>query len=146
MHFSSEWGLPDPSTSGSRWREFEGDDVESEIRRRAGAPDISKAQSESERLRKLVQVRRNDVISILRAASSDVADTLLHDLLEEAERICSRTAEDLVSLMRPSKEQVVRDMIAYNQGWRTAYSGEVDHRFRREVDQSRRVKRGLQTS
>jgi hypothetical protein len=117
-HFSSEWGFKELYTMGTSgdWQEFPEDVVEAEIRHRAGDPDPSKAQAESDRVRKLFQQKRDDVISILRTARSKHDDPFLDKLLEEAEQARAFTAGEFIEYMRPSGQMVSRDMIAISQG------------------------------
>ncbi len=117
-HFSSEWAFVELHTMGTRgnWRQFPDGAVEAEIRRRAGDPDTSSAQAESDRVRKVFQQSRDDVISILRTAMSKHDDPFLDKLREEAEQERALTAGEIIHHMRPSGEMMTRDMIALSQG------------------------------
>jgi Predicted nucleotide-binding protein containing TIR-like domain len=117
-HFSTEWGLKELYTMGTRgrWVEFAEDIVETEIRRRAGNPDISKAQKVCEKAMQTLQRKRDDVISILRTAQGRQEDSLLARLLQETEETKALTASDFINYMRPSGQIMTRDMIAMSQG------------------------------
>ncbi|MGJ5813622.1 TIR domain-containing protein [Paludibaculum fermentans] len=117
-HFSSEWGFKELHTMGTRgnWEEFAEDAIETEIRRRAGHPDMSNAQKASDTARDNFRHKRDDIISILRAAKGKHDDTFLEKLLDEAEREKAFTKADFIEYMRPSGQIMSRDMIALSQG------------------------------
>jgi len=78
------------------------DVVEAEIRKRAGNPDITKAQEAAEKARNFFQQKRDDVISILRTAKSDRDDSFLDKLLEDAEKVKAYTFNDFIHYWQPS--------------------------------------------
>jgi len=117
-HFSSEWGMEPRFGMGStgEWQEFPQDVVETEIRRRAGSPDLSKASEESNKVRLLFEQRRDDVISILRTAKSKHDDQFIGKLIEEAEKVKAFSQGDFVAYLRPSGKLWSRDTLAITQG------------------------------
>jgi hypothetical protein len=117
-HFSSEWGFKQLNTMGTRgsWMQFPEDAVETEIERRAGNPDITKAQNAADNARTLLEQKRDDVISILRTAKGLRNDPFLDKLLEEAEQVKAISPQELITYMQPSGQIVSRDMIALTQG------------------------------
>ena len=119
--FSSEWGLKRLRTMGTRgpWAEFREGVVEAEIRKRAGNPDMTEAQEAADKSRRIFEHKRDDVISILRAAMGLRNDLFLGKLLEEVEHARARTASDFISDSRPSTQGITRDMVAFNQGFWT---------------------------
>jgi hypothetical protein len=118
-HFSSEWGLKEGlyamGTRG-RWMEYPEGFVESEITKRAGDPDISTARAASIEGRAIVERKRDDVLSILRAAKNNSIDTFLDKLLEETEKITAFTSQEFIEYLKPSGEIMSRDIIALTQG------------------------------
>jgi hypothetical protein len=117
-HFSSEWGFDAPSTIGTRgnWREFPEDTVKGEIKRRAGNPDLSEAREAAAKAHEFFQQKRDDVISILRAAKGKRDDPFLEKLLEETEGGKVFSVAEIINYMRPSGQIISRDMIAMSQG------------------------------
>jgi hypothetical protein len=117
-HFSSEWGLRQSYSMGTRgdWEEFAGGVVEAEISRRAGNPDTSKARALSDNARRLFPQKLDDVVSILRTARTRRDDTFLDKLIEEAENLKLFTEADFVDYARPSGQLWSRDSIAMTQG------------------------------
>jgi hypothetical protein len=117
-NFSSEWGFTRRFTTGTRgnWVQFPEDTVETEIRKRADNPDITKAQEVADKGRTFVEQKRDDVVSILRTAKGLRADPFLEKLLEEVEKIQVFTRSECIRQMEPSGDLVSRDMIALSQG------------------------------
>lgn len=117
-HFSSEWGFKELYTMGTRgdWVEYPEDAVESEIRRRAGSVDTSKAEDAANKGRAFVEHKRDDVASILRGAQGKSDDTFIAKLLEETEAINPPTRNDFIRYLQPSGQMMSRDMIAITQG------------------------------
>lgn len=120
-HFSSEWGFEELYTMGTRgaWVQFPEEEVENEIRRRAGNPDITGAVEAAEKGRKFVEQKRDDVLSILRTAKGFGDDTFLQKLIEEAEGTVVPTRRDFIQVLKPRGDVISRDMIAITQGMRT---------------------------
>lgn len=120
-HFSSEWGMKELYTQGTRgdWREFPEGVIEAEIRNQAGDPDLSSAREVSGRARDLFQHKRDDVMSILRVAKDRHNDSFLENLLEETEALRVFTVVDFINYLRPSGQMISRDMIAISQGFWT---------------------------
>ena len=117
-NFSSEWGFQELYTMGTRgdWVQFAEDVVEAEIRKRAGNPDTTKAQAAADRVRKIVEQKRDDVSSILRTAKGVRDDPFLEKLLEETEQVKANTSHEFIIYMRPSGSLMSRDVIALTQG------------------------------
>lgn len=117
-HFSSEWGLKELYTTGTRgdWVEFPEDVVENEIERRAGNPDTSKMEQAADKGRAFVEHKRDDVASILRNVLRSNDDPFLAKLLEETEAIKPPTRNEFIRFLQPSGQMISRDMIAISQG------------------------------
>ncbi len=117
-NFSSEWGFEELYTMGTRgdWVQFPEDAVENEIKKRAGNPDIAKAQEAAEKGRKFVEQKRDDVSSILRTAKRVHDDPFLDKLIKETEGTKGFTPPDYIGVMRPSGTLLSRDAIAATQG------------------------------
>ena len=101
------------------WIEFPDGAIETEIKRRAGDPDIAVAQESSKRGRVFFEQKRDDVISILRTAKDLRADPFFDKLLEEAEQTKVLTGPEIISGAQPSGQIIYRDMIALSQGFWT---------------------------
>jgi len=67
------------------WLQFPEDEVEKQIRKRAGNPDTTKAQETAEKGRTFVEQKRDDIASILRTAKRIHNDPFLDKLIEETE-------------------------------------------------------------
>ena len=117
-NFSSEWGFQELFTMGTRgdWMQFPEDAVETAIKKRAGNPDISKAQQASDECRRVLEEKRDDVASILRTANQGRNDPFLDKLIEEVEQTNALTASEFIIHLRPSGEMISRDAIAIMQG------------------------------
>jgi hypothetical protein len=117
-NFSSEWGFKQMYTVGTRgnWVQFPEDAVETEIKKRAGNPDTTKAEEAANKCRKFFEQKRDDVISILQAATNVNDDSFLKKLLEEAEKVKAFTLAEFITYMQPSGALMSRDVIALTQG------------------------------
>jgi hypothetical protein len=92
------------------------DAVETEIKKRAGNPDTTKAREAAERGRKFFEQKRDDVVSILRTAKSVRDDSFVERLIEETEELKVFTFPEFVKYMQPSGSLMSRDVIALTQG------------------------------
>jgi Predicted nucleotide-binding protein containing TIR-like domain len=117
-HFSIEWGLTHAFSMGTRgaWVQFPEGEVERQIKKRAGDPDLTRLQGSADAGRKLVEQKRDDVATILRAAKDARDDKFLEKLLEEVEAIDSFTSAEWLQQMKPSGQMMSRDSIAAMQG------------------------------
>jgi len=118
-NFSSEWGFTQLSTTGTRgdWKQFPDGAVEKAILRRAGNPSIDKAEKAFEDSSKFFEMKRDDVLSILRTSTaSGKADPFIEKLIEEVEGIKVYTATEVVNVMRPKGQIMSRDSTAVLQG------------------------------
>jgi hypothetical protein len=117
-NFSSEWGLRELYTTGTRghWEQFPEGVVEAEIKRRAGNPDTTTSQEAAERGRTFYEEKRDDVVSILRTAKGIHGDPFLDKLLEEAEQVKALSSQEFISCVQPSGQVMSRDAIAITQG------------------------------
>lgn len=117
-NFSSEWGFEPYSIGGTRgdWVQFPEDEVEKEIRKRAGNPDTTKAQEAAEKGRQFVEQKRDDVASILRTAKSIHNDPFLDKSIEETEAVKVFTLAEFIAAMKPTGSFMSRDTTALTQG------------------------------
>ena len=115
--FSSAYGFRELFTMGTRgdWVQFPEDAVEKEIRKRAGDPDINKAEEAAGEGRKLFERRRDDIVSIMRTATAVHDDPFLEKLREEAEKLRVLTVPDFIRAFQPS-QIVSADIDAVTQG------------------------------
>lgn len=126
-NFSSEWGFQElysiPGTRGN-WAQFPEGAVEAEIKKRAGNPNISKAEELARKSRKLVEQRRGDIVSILRTANAAHTDAFLEKTIEDVEQVKLPTTNEIVEYLRPSGSLMSRDAIAVGQGlWAPPHIG-----------------------
>lgn len=117
-NFSSEWGLSQAYSMGSRgsWVQFTDDGVTAEIRERAGNPNIAKAEKAAEEAARLFEHSQGEVISILRTAKGPREDQFLDKLLQETEALKVYTTVDFIRNMQPSGSLMSRDTLALTQG------------------------------
>lgn len=117
-HFSKEWGLDAIFNEGStgNWEEFSVEFVDTEIKKRAGNPDISQALELSRITEQIFEQTRDDLLSILRVANGHNNDQFLGKLIEEAQRIKINKDADFIDYFRPSGQQWSRDTLAIQQG------------------------------
>jgi len=117
--WNSEWGDYDAFSGGSRgdWREYTHEAVIEEIQRRAGHPDVSRAETASAQSRETFRVATGEVTSILAAFLSERSDELVLRLREEVESIPLGSAQDYAHAALPSGQVVSRDSLAMSQGF-----------------------------
>ncbi len=120
-NFSIEWGFKELYTMGTRgdWVQFPEGVVETEIRRRAGNPDTTRAQDVADKGRRLFERKRDEVVTILRTAEGVRDDKFLEKLVEEAEEVEPYSQADFIAYSQPSGQFISRDMIALGQGFWT---------------------------
>jgi len=117
-HFSPEWGFLGTfqGTTGN-WREYPYDEVLEYIRRQAGNPHLTEAQTVSEGARKAFDAARSEVISIIIAFLSDRSDEYIVALKSEAEKIAALTKNQAIRAQLPSGGTFMsRDTTALMQG------------------------------
>lgn len=114
-HFSQEWGLMDRFSMGSsgRWVEYDAAYVDSEIRRRAGNPDLKEAELVAGPARVTFHSRKSDVQSILSPESSD---PYVAKLISELEALDAPTARQFEQAVLPRGQIMTRDTVVIGQG------------------------------
>lgn len=116
-HFSIEWGprtAIDFDTTGN-WKEFDFDDVRSEIFRKAKNPDLAAQKKLQMQGQKLFEEKRKQIISILETVSLSHEDRYISELLKEVHETRIVTASDFIQRRRPS-QLMSRDSLAMSQG------------------------------
>lgn len=116
--FSSEWGFERVFSEGTRgeWVEYPIGEVEEEIKKRAGQPDIGTAEAMAHTARLLIEQKREDIVSILRTAKDTKNEPFLDKLIEETEEVKVPTRQTFVKWWAPSGQVMSRDVIAFTQG------------------------------
>lgn len=119
-HFSVEWGLMNVSDSGATgWDEYRPDDVRSAIFKLAGGPDLGPYQESARRAGRLVEEKKEELLSILQAVTSEKKeDSFLGRLREDAQKIRGFSGNDFVKAQQPSGSLWSRDSTAMSQGLR----------------------------
>jgi predicted nucleotide-binding protein len=117
-HFSLGAGLQRSilSRTTGAWREYTAEDVENEIQRRAGKPNLRRAREIATEGRGLLEETRGQVLSILEASLSAGKDSYLERLRNEAAECKVVSANDYVSYRRPKGEFISQDSVAVSQG------------------------------
>jgi len=117
-HFSSEWGFEELFSDGTRgdWVEYPIDSIETEIRRLAGNPDISKAKEMASKGIAAIDHSRDEMLSILRTTKGSREDSFIDKLIEETERMRVPSPLTFAKHWAPSGQLMSRDMIALTQG------------------------------
>jgi hypothetical protein len=120
-HFSSEWGLAVGVTSAlggthGDWRELPAEQVEAEIYRRAGNPDLVAARKAAEAGTTLFNKRKEDLLSILHALAASSSQPYLQKLLDEANAVELFDRRQLIQAMRPKGTFMTLDALAASQG------------------------------
>jgi predicted nucleotide-binding protein len=120
-HFSSEWGLRETFSPGTRghWEEFTADAVRAELFRRSGNPDLEPARRRAVTGQALVEEKRDQAASILHTVLKRRDDSFLAKLLEEVNDVKVLTQSDYLSYARPHGRLMSRDSLAVSQGLRT---------------------------
>ncbi len=121
-HFSSEWGLYESYSGGTRgnWVEYKYDDVVQYIEHLAGDPDLTPAREGSEQARKMFEEAKAAVTSIISAFIAERTDNFITSLKEEVEKIPIFTTYDAIRAQMPTGQIGSRDSLAMSQGVRSA--------------------------
>lgn len=128
VRFDAEWGLTEGfrnNASAAGWVEYKAADVEREIRRRAGDPDLSAIEEAAAALEAEIQDAKEEALSILSIEVASAADAYLSSILDQIQKLRLRTAGDFQSVMIPSRQVITRDRVAVSQGGRLAPHQEV---------------------
>ena len=122
VHFSSEWGLHERYSGGTRgsWLEYQYDDVIQYIEKLAGNSDLSHARAVSKEARKAFEEAKADVISIISAYVGEHPDNFLTSLKDTVEKIPIFTTYDAIRGQMPTGQIGSRDSLAMSQGIRQA--------------------------
>lgn len=116
-HFSAEWGLHDTYSQGStgEWAEFSLEVVQKEIRKRAGNPPLSAADSLASEANRVFDRERAEALSVLSSVLAERNDTFLTAIKEEIEKLRVFTRAQAIEALRPSSIYT-RDSTAASQG------------------------------
>jgi hypothetical protein len=119
-HFSSEWGLMTVGYESAEtgWEEFRPEDVRAAIFKKAGDPDVRSFEEISDRAKRTVEEKRDEVLSILQAAASGKRheDPFLVRLRDEVQKLKIFSGNDFINGQRPSGSVTSRDSTAMHQG------------------------------
>jgi predicted nucleotide-binding protein len=118
-HFDSEWGFLGEfhGTTGD-WREFKTDHVIQLVHEMAGVADVDAATMLGQEASREWQVAGQEVVSVFRAFLASSEDTLIEQLLGEAEEVRDMTPGQAAhALVGPIGSRMVRDTTAFNQGF-----------------------------
>lgn len=119
-HFSSEWGFDPFSETTGEWVEFTSEQIEEEIHRRAGDPDLSGSRNISKKGLELFLEKKEALVSILQAqVAISKDDAYLAKLLVEANAVISINKRQFIQSQVPSGQLMTRDTLAGTQGLRT---------------------------
>lgn len=117
-HFSSEWGLMDRFSLGTKgnWREYSSEAVKNAIWKEVGEIDLSATRSASSAAHEALDVVKPQVQVALAAANADKADKFLEKVEEDVKAVHARTAAEIVHSMSPG-QVMSRDSTAMGQGF-----------------------------
>lgn len=119
-HFSSEWGLEDRysnPTSGN-WQEVSFEDVEVEINKIAGSPDLIPFKARSREVVKAFRSYQSELVSLLTVALESSRSERIEELRDTARGLqASFSASELVSAEMPRGQVMTRDSLALTQGF-----------------------------
>ena len=119
--FSQEWGLQDRISNDSvgAWEEYTSDDVQSEVRRLAGDPDLTALLRSATAAGERAMESKTTLVALLTALTRNaVPDTNLAAMRNEVEAIRMVDESDVLEGWRSRGQVVTRDMLALNQGTR----------------------------
>jgi predicted nucleotide-binding protein len=116
-HFSSEWGLREPFSNDTtgEWREYQAEEIEAEIYRLAGNPNLDAARALAEQASHIFNEQQSEALSVLAAALAERADSFIEARKTEIEKLKPLTESDAVQKLRP-KQSMTRDALAVSQG------------------------------
>ncbi|MCB6177008.1 nucleotide-binding protein [Rhodobacter sp. Har01] len=120
-HFSQEWGLLHTFGSlGSKgdWEEQDPIKLASELRKKAGKPDMAEILAASQSAIDSFKDAKSEIESILASADTRGTDQFLSKLRGELEKIEPMTAGDVVQSWAPTGTIMTRDTVTFGQGTR----------------------------
>ena len=117
-HFSQEWGLMDAISGGSigEWTEFAPEQVEAEIRARAGHPNLDPAIDLRNDITRQFEESKLDVLSLLEQLP--LSGGFLNRLEAELGKLLVPTTRKILNRLLPAGQVISRDMTAMGQGSR----------------------------
>ena len=121
VRFSKEWGLMNTfsfkETVGD-WVEYDFDAVLEKIYQIANNPDLKKYNPLIKETRSCFEKSKSKLLSILSIIKrSQREDKYLTDLIKEIEKIKIFTTSNFIEFLRPSGQQISRDMVAIQSGF-----------------------------
>lgn len=119
--FSQEWGLHDRFSNDTvgTWEEFNADDVQAEIQRIAGNPDMASLLRTATDAGERGMEAKATLVALLAALTREaLPDANLAAMRKEVEEIRLVDETELLNNWHPNRQVITRDMIAINQGTR----------------------------
>lgn len=120
--FSSEWGMMDAFSMGSRgdWVEYQYDYVIDYIYNQANNIDLDDYEKNSIEASTTFENCKSDVLSIVYSNRDNIKDDkFLTDLIEKIEKSSVLKRSDILSYVKPSGKFISRDMNALTHGFQT---------------------------
>ena len=121
-HFSKEWGIqPRPFVHGTtgNWVEYDPEDVEAEIYRRAGNPTLELAHTFHRDAIAALHTSQREIDSILEILMDRSNSTFLSNLQGEAKGLSAGSESNFIQVLAPQSTSFSRDGTAFNQGYWT---------------------------
>jgi hypothetical protein len=118
-HFSQEWGLMRTLGSlGSKgdWEELDPIMLVSELRKKAGKPDMAEVLSAAQSAIEIFKDAKSEIESILASADTRGTDQFLNKLRGELEKLEPLTAGEVVLTWAPTGRFITRDSVTFGQG------------------------------
>lgn len=118
-NFSQEWGLKELfSDMGSRgeWREFDAEEVKTQIYQMANDPDLAAAREAAAEVRELFDSSESQILSILTNELAAGADEFLAQIKDDLEKLEPMSKGDIVHHWSPKGQVMTRDTLALGQG------------------------------
>jgi predicted nucleotide-binding protein len=116
-HFSSEWGSLGRGHTGT-WNEYDFDFVQSEVLRRAGVAGLDELRPLRDRLRRVFEEKRDEVLSVIHAMQSEATDEFLEEIRSKIKKLELPTTSVFVRALAPGSF-FSRDSLAMSQGVQT---------------------------
>jgi len=117
--FSQEWGLKDLSYTslGSHgdWREFDPQELQNELRLRAGNPDLTGVIAAAKAAIAGFEKYKADIQSIILTKYPDGSDLFMSKLMDQLENINYKTTGEILEIWQPKGAIISRDMVAIGQ-------------------------------
>lgn len=119
-HFSSEWGFERTfsNPTSNNWHEVSFEDVEAEVNKIAGNPDLAPLKTRSTEVIKIFRAYQSELAALLTVALESSKSESIEELRDRAKGLqASFSASELATTEMPRGQVMTRDSLALSQGF-----------------------------